>query len=182
MNEQRLPAALARQDPAAYKFLADHFLPVLTAFMNRHFKDQAVAEDLAAHAMMKLLEQKGRFDHYAQVKAFLYKVAFNAGINQQRLLQNRRIADREILAYLEDHSELPESLKEEEALEREVIYQEAVAMLKAKMDQLRPRDREVIYLSLAQQMSAQEIAGKLGISSQTVRNIKSRILKRLRER
>lgn len=181
MNEQRLPVALFRKDPAAYKFLAEHFQPVLTAFMTRHFKDQELAADLAAHAMMKLLEQKGRFEHYSQVKAFLYRVAFNAGINQHRTYK-RRIAAREILAYLEDHSELPEPLKAEEALEREAIYQEAVAILKAKMDRLRPRDQQVIHLSLVQQMSTRQIAEKLEISPQTVRNIKSRILKKLRGR
>lgn len=83
-------------------------------------------------------------------------------------------------ASLDDGEDWQEALVDEDLIEDLVCQEESRKALETILDQLPPRQREVLSLYYYQELSLSEIAGFLGLAYKTVENTKANGLKNLR--
>lgn len=133
-------------------------------------KDHAEAKDTVQTAFIKLWEQRYRYREQEAAKAFLYKVVYRLGLNA---LRNRKIRNRHhdrLAKYGEEPARFPAEDKEL----REKI--------RAAIDTLPERCREVFLKVRLEGMKYREVAAEMGISEKTVETQLLRAMRSLRQR
>lgn len=132
---------------------------------------EEMTEDLAQEVFYELWRKKDQLSIKSSYLAYLRRAAINKALNYLRD-QKIKLDDSTTVTQLKLHA--PLSDEQLEASELQEIIDQAV-------DQLPERCRLVFILSRFEQMSYQEIADQLGISTKTVENQISKALKMLRE-
>ena len=131
---------------------------------------RADAWDAASEVFLVAWRRLDELPPSHEVRAWLIGVAYKVLANQRRGEQRRRrLVQRSVGAEI-DASSLPEMQLIQNEEEAEVI--DALA-------QLHPRDREIIQLSLWEELSPADIAGILGISRAAVDQRYARAKQRL---
>jgi RNA polymerase sigma factor (sigma-70 family) len=148
---------------AAY---ADLYEP-LVRYLQRFTGEAAVAEDLAQEAFLRLLRQDLP-DH--EVKAWIYTVATNLAVDHKRKWDRRR-------TLLVIHRPAPQRRPDpEEAAGRS----QEIARVRAALDELRPRDRQMLLMR-EEGFRYAEIAEAVGVLPRSVGTLVSRALKRFKK-
>ena len=128
------------------------------------FLEPAKVEDCIHDTFLNILHYKDKIKSVKNVKAYLFRSFRNQAI---KTLKDNRL----------DFNLIEGSIpQEEEGQDKEKILVE----LKELILQLSPREREIIYLKYFQEFNNKEIAELLGIKYQTVRNILSDAIKKMR--
>ena len=151
-------------------FFRENF-PSVYAFMKRYTGDDELAADLAQETFIRVYERRDEIVSVDYGKAFLYTVARHLYWNHckhQRAKENY-------------FAQLDESNVDDYDFLQEVTRQETMRMLYVAIDQLPPQTRNVILLNLEGKTNP-EVAEELGISVNTVKTIKLRAYRVLRER
>lgn len=142
--------------------------PTLCVFAFRYLKDNGQSEDIVQDAFLKLWDKYISFDHIYKVKAFLYITVRNNAIN---ILNHAKIKDEYSIAQ-DDVWDVD--------LELTIIDSETNRLLYQAIDMLPVQTGKIIRLSMEDKTN-QEIADSLGISIDTVKTLKKRAYKTLRE-
>lgn len=164
---------LKNKDPEALQSLIHLYFPILCRFAQRILQDKAAAEDATTDVFVKLWQKAPEFDDSQHIKNFLYRSIRNTCLNVLRSRQ-REEARHETFTdiYLHD----------EDAFAREILQAEVLAEIRKELQQFAPRLREIFIMAYFQQLSNEEIAQKLNLSNQTVRNQKASALSLLRKK
>jgi len=175
MNNQVEGAAvilgLKKGQPQAMTIIFNQYYSPLCLFAERLISDKQVAEEIVDESFLKLWMKRKNFDTLQSIKSFLYIVTRHACLNF--IKQSARQAAREKqLAYLAEN-------KEEHIL-NELIRTEVFVQIYSAIEQLPEKCGQVFQLSFLKGMKNQEIAEKLNISVQTVKNQKVKALQLLR--
>ena len=144
----------------------------LYQFFIKHVKIPAVAEDFAQDVFIKFWEKRHEIHNIKNMDAWLYTLARNHLTDHYRKLATERKYQEEVRIHMEKHvnSVLLEIYKKE--LQNEIDHQ---------LDQLSPRQKEVYLLSRENGLSLEEIAIRLQISPNTVKNHLVHALKVVRQ-
>lgn len=170
-------AELARRirlgDEQALEVIFRTYYPGLVGFVRRYVKTTEIAEELVQDLFLKLWSRRGSLGEIDSVKTYLFRAARNTALNHLR----RRKLEHE---WLEKEGT---TITEERSLEGDevVTESEVTAAVRAAVDRLPPRCREVFMLSRDGGLTYGEIAKSLGISIKTVETQMGRALKALRE-
>jgi RNA polymerase sigma-19 factor, ECF subfamily len=170
-------AELARRmrlgDEQALEVIFRTYYPGLVGFVRRYVKTTEIAEELVQDLFLKLWSRRGSLGEIDSVKTYLFRAARNTALNHLR----RRKLEHE---WLEKEGTM---ITEEQTLEGDetVTESELAAAVRAAVDRLPPRCREVFMLSRDGGLTYNEIAKSLGISIKTVETQMGRALKALRE-
>jgi RNA polymerase sigma-70 factor (ECF subfamily) len=121
--------------------------------------DEATAGDITQQVFLKLFAKIEQFQGEAEFNTWLYRLATNACIDEQR--KRRR------LFQLEEGAELP-APKSGKTQEDRVERREIAESVKEAVAQLRPKLRAAILLKYFEELSYEEIAAALGCSKGTV--------------
>lgn len=148
-----------------------HFISVFY-FARRFVTDTPVAEDITMEVFMKLWEKLKSFESLQAIKSFLYVAAKNACLNHLRNEQ-RKISNQKQLSYLLS-AETDGSVSEQNITAR--VYQHIYDEIENLPEQL----KKVFKMAYFDGLSNEDIAQKLAINNQSVRNHKSRALRSLR--
>ena len=173
MTEQRpaeLPDAhlveMAQRDPTAFVHLYDRYVDQIYRYCAQRLT-QTAAEDATSVAFLNALRAIDGFDSgRGGFRAWLYRIAHNAVIDQIRVRSHAQIDD----LLLED----PEI-----GLEDHVVAIDQRRSLLRAVRQLPPDQQQVIHLRLAS-LTGAEIAEAMGRSHVAVRALQHRAIKRLR--
>lgn len=131
--------------------------------------DPDLAEDITQDTFLKLWETRSKIDK-ATVKAYLYKIAQNTTINNQKRqqlffkFQKKVGSDKEY--------DTPEKMVEMEQYEEKL--QKAISFLPEG-------GREVFLMNRLEDLTYAEIADRLGLSVKAIEKRMSKVLKILRE-
>ncbi|MBO9154779.1 RNA polymerase sigma factor [Chitinophaga sp. GCM10012297] len=128
-------------------------------------------EDIASNAFQKLWERRGGFSSIAGVKGFLYTAARNEALN---VIRHRKVMDRaqqEMLHRLEHEPQWAEA---------RMVNAELLRLIYAEIDNLPDNHRQMVLMSFVEELSTEEIASRLNISTAHVRTYKARAMTRLR--
>ena len=153
-----LEAVAGRAEGAFTILYARLWHPVHTV-VRRALADPGLAEDITQECFLRLfaeLRAGTRIDH---VKAWLFRVAHNLSVDEQRRYEGRAESlDEEALQKADD-----QAVSTEEAM----LHQERLVRMRAAMDRLSAQQRACLLLR-AENFRYREIADLLGITKSTV--------------
>ncbi len=159
---------LARNDNRAYQHLYQCYYVALKALANYYVKDNNVAEDLVQDVFISLLESGYKFKTENDIKYFLYSSLKNRCISHSR---KQKVRDK----YYQD---VLSSQNDEEHFWDKVLEEDVYARLMAAVETLPPQCKLVMMMTL-DGLKASEIAERLHISVDTVKDHKSNGKKKL---
>ncbi|NII26141.1 sigma-70 family RNA polymerase sigma factor [Pseudoflavitalea sp. X16] len=176
MTEQEIIAGLMAKNEKALAEIRDMMGPGLQNFAERLLDNRAQAQEAVHDALLDLWKLKNkRFATLARVKSYLYVSVLGHCKNYRKKYKKKLTGEN---AYLEALSEEPTP-----DLEREIIHAEVSALLNQQLDaqlaDLPKTYREIIVLSYLHGLGPNEIARRLNIQVQSVKNLKKRGVKYL---
>lgn len=145
----------------------------LVGFVRRYVKTTEIAEELVQDLFLKLWSRRGSLGEIDSLKTYLFRAARNTALNH---LRRRKLEQEWVEKEQGAGSEEPGQEGDEPVTESELA-----AAVRAAVDRLPPRCREVFMLSRDSGLTYGEIAKALGISIKTVETQMGRALKALRE-
>lgn len=146
--------------------------PALCVFAFRFLKDYRQAEDIVQDAFLALWDRYSFFDQAHKAKAFLYVTVRNKAMN---ILNHAKIED----GY--NTEEVTEHPVSDSDFELAMIHNETNRLLYQAISSLSAQTKKVILLSMEDKTN-KEIANELNVSIETVKTIKKRAYKILREK
>lgn len=159
-------------DQKAFQEVFERFYRPIMLFAYQIIKNKSEAEDIAVSTMGKLWRIHQNFDSILNVKAFLYITVRNQCFNYLKKVKK----DDKAAGELENLT----GGKDDFVLSR-MIQQEFFEQLRNEINSLSPQRREVMVMSFYHKMSAGEIAAKMNLSVNTIRNTKAQGIEQLRK-
>ena len=148
--------------------LLDIYADRLIGFINSFVKDINSSEDIMMEVFLQLLKSKPVFEDEKKLKAWLFFFFFNKAFNF--LKKNKSLVKL-------DEGILVDTIE----LEKKLYSDNISKILKESMERLKPKYKQVLYLSYFEEMSNQEISLALQMDERQVRNIKHRAKQKLNE-
>lgn len=151
--------AVFEMDEDAFRALYDRTARALWVYLSRMTGSRDLADDLLQETYYRFLRSRAGYESDTHRRNALFQIATNLARDRHR--RGRRAA----LVPLPDGNELPE-LRAGVDLAGETQRR---TDLSRAMAQLRPRDREMLWLAYAQGSSHRDIAGTIGVKTASVR-------------
>jgi len=158
-------------DPQAFEDLTASMGPRLLGFFQRCGAGPGLAEDLTQHVFLRVLQGIGRYRATGRWESWLLRIARNLWIDHCR--RRRPISSGTALEETPDSSPGPsERASRSERADR-------IREIFAELD---PASRELLELTVFQQLPYRDVADLLGIPVGTVKSRVFYTLRRMRER
>jgi RNA polymerase sigma-70 factor (ECF subfamily) len=163
--------AVFEMDEDAFRALYDRTARALWAYLSRMTGSRDVADDLLQETYYRFLRARAGYGSDAHRRNALFQIATNLARDGHR--RRRRAA----LVPLPEGNErglpeLPAGIDLAGEMQRRTDLRRAMA-------QLRPRDREMLWLAYAQGSSHRDIAGTIGVKTASVRLLLFRARRKL---
>jgi len=139
--------------------LFDRYRRSLLRYLTDLLSRREDAEDVLQDAYLRLMSVRDLDRSGSRARAYLFRVATNLAYDRFR---NRQARGKQAADELSD---LPSA---DPSPERIVVFDQGLAMVKQTLLELKPRCRQVFLLRAAEELSYEDIAGRLGISKRTV--------------
>lgn len=175
LSDAELARRMRLGDERALEVIFRTYYPGLVGFVRRYVKTTEIAEELVQDLFLKIWSRRGSLGAIDSVKTYLFRAARNTALNHLR----RRKLEHEWVE--KEQGEVSEEQGMEGSGDETVEESELAAAVRAAVDRLPPRCREVFMLSRDGGLTYAEIAKSLGISIKTVETQMGRALKALRE-
>ena len=143
------------------RLFAEHHR-ALQAFFYRRIRTKSDAPDLAQEVYVRMLRVSDT-DAIRNPEAYLYTVASNL-VKEHAVLGRRQASPVDI-----DDASVQERLGELPTFDRELDTNQRVVRLRTVLAQLSPKCRAAVVLRYRHELSYQEIADRLGVSSNMVK-------------
>lgn len=140
----------------------------LQGLLTRKVRDPQLAADLVQESFLRLAEQQ-QGEHIDNTPAYLYRTAHNLMIDHVRQ-QQRRKTD------LVPQETLETIVEERPGLDEAAATEQHMRRLRAALDDLPPRTREIFRLNRLEGLTHAEVARRLDISDSSVQKHLSRAL------
>jgi RNA polymerase sigma-70 factor (ECF subfamily) len=150
------------------RLFAEHHR-ALQAFFYRRIRTKSDAPDLAQEVYVRMLRVSDT-DAIRNPELYLYTVASNL-VKEHAVLERRRASSIDV-----DDSSVQERLGELPTLDRQLDTDQRVMRLRTVLGQLSPKCRAAVILRYRHDLSYQEIADRLGVSSNMVKKYLSQAL------
>lgn len=173
MERNLLWSRFKEGDSTAFETIYSSYVDDLLIYGSRFTKDSTLVEDSIHDLFVRIYERREHLNTPQSIKAYLYSSLRREILHRA---DRREMPQDEIQ---ESHFEL--DIDVEQAIIRSELNKEQLSLIQETLAVLSDRQREVIYLSFYNNLSHDEIAQVLGINNQSVRNLLSQGLKRMRE-
>lgn len=171
ISDLQLLQLIKENDTVAFRALYDRFWEKLYRYAWKRLKSKHDAEDVVQHVFMKLWEHRSA-RNIQSVEQYLYKSVYYEVLD---VLKN-------IAGKNEDFSELNEAiLPSFNNIHQKIGTSELDRIIEDAISKLPPKMQEIYRLSREEDLSVNEIAARLNISEQTVKNQLTTALSRLRK-
>jgi len=166
-NDEKI-LLIAKGSTEAFKELYESLFPSLASFTIQLVKDTDEASDIVQEALLVYWNKRTEFEKLDSVKAFLYAVIKNSGLNY---LRSKKIHQKH-LAFIENN--------ETYYFKNKIIEEETISLIQAALKDLPPQTKNIVELSM-QGAKNIDIAERLNVSINTIKTLKLRAYKVLRE-
>lgn len=156
-----------------YKYLYDNYYSSLCNFASKFFKQKTDAEDVVQDVILNLWKSNSNFNSIKALTAYLYNSVKNASLNAIR--NDAKWADIDI----SNHSDVKNLRINEKSVQQVIIEEEYYRQIYVAINKLSPERKNVILLSM-DGLTNKEIAEKAGISVNTVKTLKLKAYRFLR--
>jgi RNA polymerase sigma factor (sigma-70 family) len=130
----------------------------LLGYALRLVQERETAEELVQDAFMKL---HVNFENVETPRRWLYRTVHNSALNHQR----HRAKIISLDAPASDNTEPKELVDAQPLPDEQIAHWEAIGLVRLGLQNLDDRSREVVRLKFNENLSYQEIATRLGLSS-----------------
>jgi len=156
-TDEELVRAIQEGDVLAYETLIKRYQHGLFVFVMRLIHDEANASDIVQNTLVKVYEIIDRIDIKKKFSTFVFEIAKNAAISELRR-RKHKVSLEEIVDFTE-----------EESFVEELYRADLASQVRISVRALPLRYRTVISLYYFDDLSYEEIAGKLHLPINTVR-------------
>jgi RNA polymerase sigma factor (sigma-70 family) len=137
-------------EPQTLEEAVSHFQRPLLRYASRVLSNEEAAKDVVQEAFIKLYRHWDKLKRRGTpVKGWLYRTTHNAAVDYIRKESRRRSLHQRQTEQSEPARVVPEEMDER------------LAMVLARLDMLKPKEREVLILRMQEEMSYREIAAVL---------------------
>lgn len=160
---------IAKGSTESFKELYDNLFPLLASFTVQLVKDKDEASDLVQESLLVYWNKRNEFKKLDSVKAFLYTVIKNSGLNY---LRSKKV-----------HIKHFDYIKNNETyyFNNKIIEEETNSLIQDALKNLPPQTKTIVELSM-QGSKNNDIAEALEISVNTVKTLKLRAYRTLRDK
>ena len=171
-DDQEALVQLAEGNIFAYRHLFDHHFSDLCNFLLIYLHRKELSEEIALDVFTYVWENKDTLRIKATFKSFLFAAAKNRAVSLYRKEHQKMFTPIEIGDASVQNE--PDAQSQMENMELRSLIEEAIHKLPEK-------SRQVYQMAWEENLSYNEIAEKLGLSSKTVENHVGIALRKLRE-
>ncbi len=146
----------------AFDTIYNQYCKRLFAFIIRYVKLEADAEEIVQEVFIKIWENRSKIDVYSSFESYLFTISYNSSIS----LLRKRVHEKKYLEHVKSLQEVNVASE----LTNDLYFKELNSKLQSLLLELTLRQREIFLLSREEGLTHDEIAKKLGISANTVKN------------
>lgn len=157
ITDETLMARLAAGDSGAFETLLRRHADRVHRFANTMLRDAAAADDAVQQTFLRLLQNAASWKPTGPLPAYLLRITRNLCLNEITRRRPREHADLDPAS--EDHD--PARIAED---------REEAGRVRAALDALAPRDREILWLRVYEKLSYREISEITGIQEDSARS------------
>lgn len=171
-DEHVLIGALKKGSQEAFDEIYGMYAKRLLAYCKQYTKSQEDAEEIVQDVFVRLWNNRTSIRQEETLRSLLFIITKHYLINAYRAKVNSPVYED----YLACRAELTSS-----TTSCPLEYEDFLQKLQCALKNLPPAQRKIIELSRLKELSNKDVAEKLGVSEQTVKNQLSQGLKNLRE-
>ncbi len=153
---------LKNGDMSAFDTIYKKYSRRLYGFVFRYVKQEADAEEIVQEVFIKIWQSREKISVYTSFESFLFTIAHNATVN----LLKKKATEQKYVEHIKSLQHIGEAYE----LTDEIHYKELKQKFQGLLNELSPRQKEIFQLSREEGLSHKEIAEKLSISVNTVKN------------
>ncbi len=161
-SNTELVKLLKKGDMSAFDIIYKKYSRRLYGFVFRYVKQEVDTEEIIQEVFVKIWQNRDKINVYSSFESFLFTIAHNETIN----LLKKRATEQKYVEHVKSLQQIEESYE----IANEIHYKELEQKFHGLLDELSPRQKEIFKLSREEGLSHKEIAERLGISSNTVKN------------
>ena len=174
MQQEWQEIQVAQQNPAMFRPLYDRYYEPIFRYIHRRTADESLSADLCSDVFFKAMQKLDKYEFKGvPFSAWLYRIASNEITQHFRNTQRNRTVSVEMTA-------LPEIMEEMVDLESIEKHQFREALIPC-LNELKPKDLEIIELRFFEQRPFKEIANLLEITESSCKMRTYRVLERLKK-
>lgn len=174
MQEEWQEIQAAQQSPAMFRPLYDRYYEPIFRYIYRRTSDESLSADVCSEVFFKAMQKLANYEFKGvPFSAWLYRIASNEITQHFRNTQKNRTVSVDTAA-------LPEIMEEMGDLESVGQHQFREALIPC-LNELKPKDLEIIELRFFEQRPFKEIADLLDITESSCKMRTYRVLERLKK-
>lgn len=162
---------LSSGDQTAFRCFFEHYQPKLFIYILRIVKSREIAEELVTDIFVKIWSAKEIMNDVENADAFLYRMAVNKALDFMKTASREKKLQHLLYDYLQQQSPECSVRLETQELERQ---------LNQCMQMLSNQQQLVVKLSREEGLTHEQIATRLNLSRNTVKNHMVSALKNLK--
>ena len=167
-------------DASSFDELLRRYRTPLVKYLYRLIRDQALAEDLAQEAFLRVYNARHRYRPDARFTTWLYRIATNLALNAIRDAKGRQRQDTSNSG--EDGETSFEFVDTRASVEQEMIETDRGRMIREAIESLPENQRAAVILHKYQDVDYRQIAKVLKVSESAVKSLLFRAYETLRVR
>lgn len=161
-SNTELVKLLKKGDMVAFDTIYERYFNRLYGFVFRYVKQKVDVEGIVQEVFIKIWETRSKIDVHSSFEYFIFTIAYNLTIS---LLRKRVIENKYV-----DHIKSLQQVKNADDILEDIHFKALEGKVQLLLNQLTPRQKQIFQLSREDGLSHREIAGKLNISVNTVKN------------
>ena len=167
-------------DASSFEELLRRYRTPLVRYFCRLVRDQALAEDLAQEAFLRVYNARHRYRPDARFTTWLYRIATNLALNAIRDAKGRQLQDTANSG--EEGETSFEFVDTRASVEQEMIETDRGRMIREAIESLPENQRAAVILHKYQDVDYRQIAKVLKVSESAVKSLLFRAYETLRVR
>jgi RNA polymerase sigma-70 factor (ECF subfamily) len=167
-------------DAGSFDELLQRYRTPLVKYFCRMVRDEALAEDLAQEAFLRVYNARHRYRPDARFTTWLYRIATNLALNAIRDAKGRGCQAGN--GSSEDGETSFEFVDPKASVEQQLIETDRGRMIREAIEALPENQRAAVILHKYQDVDYRQIAGILKVSESAVKSLLFRAYETLRER
>lgn len=171
LTDLQLIDLLKKDDETAFSEIYSRYADSLADFASSKFFDVEDGRDIIHDVFVKLWQERTKLNVNRDLKAYLFKLTRDRIVDKIR----KNMTHRKYAAMIDSLA-----VHYDATIEQKIAAKEIAQSIEISLDELSPRLKEIYLLRREENLSIRDIAKKLQLSEQTVKNQLSTALKHLR--
>ncbi|HSA93300.1 MAG TPA: sigma-70 family RNA polymerase sigma factor [Terriglobales bacterium] len=182
LSDAQVMLRVAAGDDAAFDYLVEKFRRPLIGFMYRMVRSQAIAEELAQEAFLRVYRSRKSYRAEARFTTWLYRIATNLAVNHARDMRSKRAQATTSLDEPPPEGSAPLDVADAApTAEQLLLARERREAIRQRVEALPERQRLAVLMHKYQGMDYREIGEVLKLSESATKSLLFRAYESLRE-